>query len=388
MNSQNITQSLLVSIVIPTCNGAQTIGNVLESVISQDYENMEIIVIDNGSTDNTEDVVKNFIGKSRKLIKYYKYPSKLGHAGAINEGIKKASGNIIVILHDDVVLYQRNWLSSMLEVLKKDEVGVASSLLVTDPNELSGINRAFAYIYLLGWHRPNVNIDVCEVLYTGLNNDVIRKEVLEKVGLMDEIYKYGTHDIDFSERVRRNGYKIVLNPKVYAKHILSSHQRSLKSHLIKAWQYGFPSGIILKRYGYLPNIDNAYLVISLLIFAISLINLNLALLISLILIALSFIIEPPNYYGKPKYFIRLRKVVANLMGAVILFISLKSTLFIIPLLGGIPILRSLISSFNAFREQRSVNLCLLILILHPIWSLINGMATLIGIPWFFIKDRG
>jgi len=316
-------------------------------------------------------------------LKYFKYPNKLGHAGAINEGIRKASGDVIVVLHDDVVLCQRNWISSMLEILNKDNVGVASSLFITDPDELYGINKAFAYVYILGWHKSIVNINTQEVLYTGLNNDAIKSEVIEKIGLMDETYKYGTHDIDFSERVRRIGYKIVLNPKVCAKHILSSHQRSLNSHLIKAWQYGFPSGIILKRYGYLPNIDNMYLIISLIMFTLSIIN--IALLISAIFMAISFIIEPPNYYKKPRYLMRLRKILVNLASAAILFFLLKGALFIIPLLGGVPIVRALLSAFNAFKEQRSIRLSLLVLILHPMWSLINGVATLIGIPWFYLK---
>ena len=378
-------QGPLVSVVIPTSNGAQTIGTVLESLASQDYPNIEIVIIDNGSTDNTESVVKGFMSRSSKPVKYFKYPNRLGHAGAINEGIRKASGDVIIVLHDDVVLCQRNWVSSMLEVLNKDNVGAASSLFITDPDEFSGINKVFAYIYILGWHKPNVNISTQEVLYTGLNNDAIKREVIERVGLMDETYRYSTHDLDFSEKVRRIGYKIVLNPKVCARHILSSHQRSLKSHLIKAWQYGFPSGVILKRYGYLPNIDNMYLVISLIMFALSIININIALLISAILIASSFIIEPPNYYKKPRYLMRLRKILVNLTGAAILFVLLKGSLFIVPLLGGVPIVRALLSAFSAFKEQRSIRLSFLVLILHPIWSLINGVAALVGMPWFYLR---
>jgi glycosyltransferase involved in cell wall biosynthesis len=383
--SYSNNQGPLVSVVIPTSNGAQTIGAVLESLASQDYQNIEIIIIDNGSTDNTENVVKSFMSRLSKPVKYFKYPDKLGHAGAINEGIRKASGDVIIVLHDDVVLCQRNWISSMLEILNKDNVGVASSLFITDPGELSGINKAFAYIYILGWHKPVVKISTQEVLYTGLNNDVIKREVIERVGLMDETYKYSIHDIDFSEKVRRIGYKIVLNPKVCAKHILSSHQRSLKSHLIKAWQYGFPSGIILKRYGYLPNIDNMYLIVSLIMFALSLFNINIALLISAIFMAISFIVEPPNYYGKSKHLIRLRKILVNIAGAIIFLILFKGTFFIIPLLGGASMARAILSSFNAFREQHDVILSLLVLVFHPIWSLINGVAVLAGIPWFLLK---
>jgi hypothetical protein len=101
--------------------------------------------------------------------------------------------------------------------------------------------------------------------------------------------------------------------------------------------------------------------------------------------ALSFIIEPPNYYKKPRYLMRLRKILVNLVGAVILFVLLKGSLFIIPLLGGVPIARALLSAFSAFKEQHSIRLSLLVLILHPIWSLINGVATLVGMPWFYLK---
>jgi len=65
-----------------------------------------------------------------------------------------------------------------------------------------------------------------EVLYSGLNKDLIRREVIEKVGLLVNSYKYGMHDIDFAERVRRAGYKIVLNPKGHVEHLLSYYQKS------------------------------------------------------------------------------------------------------------------------------------------------------------------
>ena len=82
---------------------------------------------------------------------------------------------------------------------------------------------------------------------------------------------------------------------------------------------------------------------------------------------------------------RLRKILVNLTGAAILFVLLKGSLFIIPLLGGVPIARALLSAFSAFKEQRSIRLSFLVLILHPIWSLINGAAALVGMPWFYLR---
>jgi GT2 family glycosyltransferase len=91
----------------------------------------------------------------------------------------------------------------MLETLKKDErIGIASSLFITPVKKLrSTVNRIFSYIYILGWRDKVPNLPIMEVLYSGLNNDLIRREVIEKVGLLDNSYKYGMHDIDFAERV-------------------------------------------------------------------------------------------------------------------------------------------------------------------------------------------
>jgi glycosyltransferase involved in cell wall biosynthesis len=84
-----------ISVVIPAFNHSQYIGEAIASVLESDYANIEIIVIDDGSTDNTKDVVASFGG-----IHYYHQQNSGAHA-AINRGVNLATGHFIAILNDD-----------------------------------------------------------------------------------------------------------------------------------------------------------------------------------------------------------------------------------------------------------------------------------------------
>ncbi|ADX81833.1 glycosyltransferase [Sulfolobus islandicus] len=375
---------MLVSIIIPTSNGEKTLPEVLNSILIQDYKNFEIIIIDNGSKDNTEKIVKKFLTENDLNLKYFKYENKLGHAGAINEGIKKASGDFLLILHDDMKLGEKNWISSMLKVFERKEVGVSSSLLVTSPFKLNGINKAFSYIYILGWHKI-VNIPEQEVLFTGLNNDIIRREVIEKIGMFDNTYPYSMHDIDFSEKVRRLGYKIILNPKVHVEHLLSSYQRSLKSHLIKAWQYGFPSTLILKRYKYLPNLDNFLFFIFIIFFFMSFFinKFDILLYISIAITLLTLPLEQPNFYGKNKLKNRGKKLIISYILSS-LFYLLNENAFFLFLGGSVIFYRTLKSSIESLKELKDIKTSLQIIIFYLIWSFINGLAVFAGIFKFLV----
>jgi glycosyltransferase involved in cell wall biosynthesis len=88
----------VVSVIIPTYNRADLICHTLDSAINQSYKNLEIIVIDDGSTDNTEEVVKD-IGDER--IRYIRHPSNLGGSIARNTGIEAATGEYIAFLDSD-----------------------------------------------------------------------------------------------------------------------------------------------------------------------------------------------------------------------------------------------------------------------------------------------
>src|SRR5690554_326028 len=104
----------LVSIIIPVYNGENFLKEAIESALNQTYKNIEIIVINDGSTDNTESIALSFGDK----IKYYK-KSNGGVSSALNLGIEKMSGEYFSWLsHDD--LYHKDKIYEQILIAKKN----------------------------------------------------------------------------------------------------------------------------------------------------------------------------------------------------------------------------------------------------------------------------
>lgn len=99
----------LVSVIIPMYNSEKYIGETILSVLNQTYENIEIIVIDDGSSDNSADIVKTMAGKFENVIKYY-YENNAGVSRARNNGIEKANGKYVAFIDSDDL-----WMPDKLE---------------------------------------------------------------------------------------------------------------------------------------------------------------------------------------------------------------------------------------------------------------------------------
>lgn len=173
----------MVSVVIPTYNRAGLIRRAIESVLSQTYENYEIIVVDDGSTDNTKECVQT-IGDDR--VKYIKSPVNRGQANARNIGIRRAKGKYIAFQDSDDV-----WLPEKLEKQMKimeqaeESVGMVYSMFEYQnageqtavpypPKELSlDIKTGFIFPHLFAGN------------LVGMPTVLARKEVFDQVGMFD-----------------------------------------------------------------------------------------------------------------------------------------------------------------------------------------------------------
>jgi glycosyltransferase involved in cell wall biosynthesis len=114
-----------VSVIIPTFNRERLVGRAIESVFQQTYTDYEIVVVDDGSTDNTTDVLKRFNGKIR-----YFYQKNAGISGARNRGLREATGEYIAFLDSDDTWVPEK-LAVQVEVLDRDkEVGITYSRML------------------------------------------------------------------------------------------------------------------------------------------------------------------------------------------------------------------------------------------------------------------
>ena len=111
-----------LSIIIPICNSEKTIKKCIDSIICQNNEDLEIIIVDDGSTDNSIDIIKKY-QVLHSNIKYY-YKSHTGVADTRNYGIKKANGDYIFFVDSDdyidenLIKQLRGFMAKQYDVIK------------------------------------------------------------------------------------------------------------------------------------------------------------------------------------------------------------------------------------------------------------------------------
>ena len=125
----------MISILLPTYNGASRIKNSIESIISQYYTSWELLVIDDGSSDNTSEIVGNFSKNDPRII-YIRNEHNLGIQKTLNKGIKESRGEYIARIDDDDTWCDRDKLSKQIEFIEahKDCVIVGTGVIVVDEN--------------------------------------------------------------------------------------------------------------------------------------------------------------------------------------------------------------------------------------------------------------
>ncbi len=122
----------LISIVMPVYNGGERIAKAIESVFRQSHEYWELLIIDDGSSDNTRDIVENF-AKLDDRIKYIKNEKNVGIQKTLNRGLSESKGEYIARIDDDDVWIDRDKLKKQIEVLEHSGyVLVGTGVIVED----------------------------------------------------------------------------------------------------------------------------------------------------------------------------------------------------------------------------------------------------------------
>ena len=107
----------MISVIIPTYNAEKTLRQCIGAVLNQTYENYEVIIVDNDSTDKTKDIIKEFQKKNEKIR--YLFEPKKGRGSARNAGIKYTNGVIIAMTDSDCIVPQ-NWLQELTKPIRDE----------------------------------------------------------------------------------------------------------------------------------------------------------------------------------------------------------------------------------------------------------------------------
>lgn len=197
-----------ISVIIPAYNSSRFIESALESVLSQAYKNFEIIVVDDGSSDNTKEVIKRFIDKG--LVSYY-YQSNKGPAAARNMGIKQASGEIIAFLDADD-LWLENKLEKSLRFMKEGSFDwICTSLLKINESGEKKIKRIPDDSWVMEQRTKEVKqlkngLFFFASIPVQVQTVLAKKECFHKAGLFDESFLIG-EDTDLWLRFEEIGFR-------------------------------------------------------------------------------------------------------------------------------------------------------------------------------------
>jgi len=172
-------QKPLISIVIPVYNAEKYLNECLKSVFAQTYIQIEIIIINDGSTDKSEKIIKKYLSDTR--IKYLKQKNQ-GVAIARNLGIKFSKGDLIAFLDADDI-WEKDKLSIQTELLKNNQIGLA----YTNARFIGQGKRVNKKYSNYGkFYRGKVFTKLIIKNFTPLSSIVVRKKLLMKINGFSE----------------------------------------------------------------------------------------------------------------------------------------------------------------------------------------------------------
>ncbi len=225
-----------VSVIIPTYNSAEKIQKCIEGLENQSLprEQYEIIVVDDGSTDETALIKEN------DTIHYY-FQENRGPAAARNRGVELAKGNIVLFTDSDCIP-DRDWIEQMVSPFQDLEIAAVKGTYKSNQRSLwarfAQVEFAERYKLLLGTEY----IDMIDTYSAGY-----RKEVFCSMGGFDISFPVpNNEDTDLSYRMSLSGHKMVFKPNAVVYH--TGHPDTLQKYMrLKFWR-GYWRMVVYERY--------------------------------------------------------------------------------------------------------------------------------------------
>lgn len=211
-----------VFVIILNFNGAKVLNNCLASVFNSDYSNLEIVVVDNASTDESLSHAKlkysraSFINNTRNI----------GFSKGNNIGIRYALekfADYVLILNNDTLI-EKDTISLLVKTAEKEDAIISPLIMERDTNKIwfaggkiDWKNIKTNHIFQLQSPLPY------ETQYLSGCCMLIHKDVFKKIGLFDERFFLYYEDADFSLRAKNTGFKLVVNPLIKIIHLEQSN---------------------------------------------------------------------------------------------------------------------------------------------------------------------
>ncbi|HEY2726327.1 MAG TPA: glycosyltransferase family 2 protein [Parafilimonas sp.] len=223
----------LISIITVNYNNAHITADLLRSILRLEYSNIEVIVVDNGSSENPCEKLKKIIPSANIILS----KKNLGFAGGNNLGIKAAKGDYLFFVNNDTELSPQI-LDGLLEVFEDyPDAGVVSPKFhyyyAPGTIEFAGYNAINSFTgrnSMVGCRtKDEGQYDVIsKTNYAHGGGMMVSRKVIDEVGLMPEVYFLYYEEFDWCEQIKRKGYNIYYQYKslIYHKESMSVGKKS------------------------------------------------------------------------------------------------------------------------------------------------------------------
>lgn len=247
-----------LSVILVTYNSEEYITACLHSILAatkgMEYE---IVVVDNHSTDNTINLLREFHHSLKLIENGYNE----GFAKAVNKGVKNSSGDFFLLVNPDVII-QSNSLNPIIQFMKENhKVGICGCKLVNEDGSLQYSTGPFPGVFSTFWRmflpRPLRKYDwwgydrIRECDWVTGAFMLLRSKLLEEIGILDEHYFMYYEDVDLCLRARQAGWKVYYYPMMSAvhrrPHALYPKGDDIETAIKKSRWYYYRKNILRKR---------------------------------------------------------------------------------------------------------------------------------------------
>ena len=218
----NTKMGKFISVVIPNYNSSKTIGKCLTAALSSKYDCFEVIVVDDASSDGSVDIISKFPCRLITLEKH------AGASKARNTGAKESSGEIIFFIDADCIMAEDTLsiVHKAVTAQKDTVIGGSYTPMPYDSNFFSIFQSVFINYSELKRKEPD---------YIATHSMAIEKSIFEKNGGFPEKFLPIIEDVEFSHRLRRSGYRLLMVPDILVRHIFNfTLRKSLRNAFRKS----------------------------------------------------------------------------------------------------------------------------------------------------------
>ena len=251
-----------VSIMVPAHNEEYVIANTIENILSLDYPNFEIIVIDDRSTDNTSIVVKELEAKYDKVIAFIRPQTAFpGKSAVLNDAMKFAKGDAILVFDADATV-ESDFLNKLIPHLEPADVGAVQARKIIRNKDYNFLTRCQNNEYTLDTHFQTGRDAVKGAVELRGNGELIKRIALEDIGGWNNFTI--TDDLDMSTRLHIKGWDIRFCPDacvyeegiVYVFSLFRQRRRWLEGTIRRYLEY-FGEAIKSKKMSLRARLDMA-----------------------------------------------------------------------------------------------------------------------------------